>query len=102
MKKKLYTLDGIDCANCALELEEKLSKLDGVYSCVVVFMMSKLTILYDEQVLTEDKIDNVISKTLFDVKITSKKALELKEEDFKFADKKQDKVKRILFGKKKR
>ncbi len=102
MKKKSYVIKGIDCASCALKLEDKLSKMDGVYSCTLSFMTSKLNILYDEHVLIEEKIESVILKTLFNVKIMSKTDLVVTQDDLKFANKKQDKVKRILFGKKKR
>ncbi len=42
--KKSFKLDEIDCANCARELEEELSQLDGVASVSVNFMTQKLTL----------------------------------------------------------
>ena len=30
MKKNVYILDGIDCAACALKIEDGVNKLDGV------------------------------------------------------------------------
>lgn len=32
-----YNVDGIDCANCAKELEEEIGKLEGVSNCTLVF-----------------------------------------------------------------
>ena len=32
-----YVVDGIDCANCARELEEEIGKLDGVTNCTLEF-----------------------------------------------------------------
>ena len=53
MKKK-YKLDEIDCANCAMKLEEAVSEIDGVKSAKVNYMMQKLTFEADE-----DRIDEV-------------------------------------------
>ena len=33
---------GLDCANCARELEEEISKIDGVLSASVDFMAQKV------------------------------------------------------------
>ena len=47
-----YTIDGIDCATCAAELEEEIGKLDGVSSCkLTVGIHSRLS--YDVE-KTED------------------------------------------------
>lgn len=46
--KKSFKLDEIDCANCARELEDGLSKLDGVKSVSVNFMTQKLTLEADD------------------------------------------------------
>ena len=37
MKTFQYNVDGIDCANCAKELEEEIGKLDGVSNCSLEF-----------------------------------------------------------------
>ena len=37
---KVIKIEGLDCANCARELEEELNKLDGV-SATVDFMAQK-------------------------------------------------------------
>ncbi len=54
MKKK-YKLDEIDCANCALKLENAISEVDGVSSVKVNYMMQKLTLEADEGVF--DKVE---------------------------------------------
>ncbi|KGF03398.1 heavy-metal-associated domain-containing protein [Anaerococcus lactolyticus] len=41
MKKK-YTIEGLDCANCAAKIEEALGKLDGVESATVSFLSEKV------------------------------------------------------------
>ena len=40
--KKTYTIEGLDCANCAAKIEEALGKLDGVESATVSFLSEKV------------------------------------------------------------
>ena len=47
MKKK-YKLNEIDCANCAMKLEEAVKAVDGVTSAKVNYMMQKLTFEAEE------------------------------------------------------
>lgn len=42
--KKIYSLDEIDCANCAAKLEAALAKTDGVTNVNVNFFAQKLTL----------------------------------------------------------
>ena len=47
MKSK-FKLKGLDCANCAAELERAIQKLDGIESANISFMTEKMEIEYDE------------------------------------------------------
>ena len=42
--KKVFRLEGLDCAHCAAKIEEKVSKLEGVKSVVINFMTTKMTL----------------------------------------------------------
>ena len=42
--KKVFKLEGLDCAHCATKIEEKISKLEGVKSVVINFMTTKITL----------------------------------------------------------
>ena len=42
--KTTFKLKGLDCANCAAKIEEKISELDGVNSSMVNFLTTKLII----------------------------------------------------------
>ncbi|NTV77805.1 MAG: heavy metal transporter [Clostridiales bacterium] len=42
--KKVYILEGLDCAHCAGKIQEEVSKLDGVIGCTVAFLTQKMTI----------------------------------------------------------
>ena len=42
--KKVYLLEDLDCANCALKMEDGIKKIDGVVNAEVNFMTQKMTI----------------------------------------------------------
>ncbi|MCQ4795236.1 cation transporter [Anaerofustis stercorihominis] len=52
MKKKLK-MDNIDCAHCAMEMEEEIRKIDGVNSANINFMLQKLTLDVDDEKFDE-------------------------------------------------
>ena len=52
MIKKLR-IDGLDCANCAAKIENKISKLNGVRSASLSFMTGKLVLEADDGVMDE-------------------------------------------------
>ena len=43
-----YNLKGLDCANCAAEVENAVNKIDGVKKATVSFMTLRMTIEADE------------------------------------------------------
>ena len=47
MRKK-YKLDEVDCANCALKLENAIKEVKGVSSVKVNYMMQKMTLEADD------------------------------------------------------
>lgn len=55
--KKVYKLEGLDCAHCAGKIEERIKKLDGLKLVVVNFMTAKMTLEADD-----DKFDIVFSE----------------------------------------
>ncbi len=42
--KKTFKLIDLDCANCAMKMEQAINKLEGVNAATVSFMTQKLTI----------------------------------------------------------
>jgi len=54
--EKVLQLDGLDCAGCAAELEEKISKIDGVTSATLIFVNQKLMVSY----ISEDILPKII------------------------------------------
>ena len=47
--KKTFKLKGLDCANCAAKIEERINKLDGVNSGTLNFMTTKLIIEAEDE-----------------------------------------------------
>lgn len=62
MKKK-YNLENLCCPDCAQKIEDGISKLDGVESCNVNFLMKKMTIE-----AAEDDIERITNETISLVK----------------------------------
>ncbi len=56
--KSRFKIKGLDCANCAAELERAIQKLDGVESANISFMTEKMELEYDET-RKEEIIQNV-------------------------------------------
>lgn len=47
MKSK-YKIKGLDCANCANELERAIQKINGVESASINFITQKMELEYDD------------------------------------------------------
>lgn len=69
--KKVLKLEGLDCANCAAELENRISKVDEVENVSVSFMMQRLTFECNEEIVKEKlkEIKKIIKKEEPDVDI---------------------------------
>lgn len=46
--KKRFTLENLDCANCAAKMEAAIRNIDGVRDATVSFMTQKLTLEADD------------------------------------------------------
>lgn len=57
--KKELILNGLDCANCAAKIEEKVNEIDGVKQASMNFMNKTLTIEVDDS----SKLDTVLIQT---------------------------------------
>lgn len=53
--KKTFRLEGLDCANCAAKIEDRINKLEGVDQATVNFMTTKLVIEGQD-----DKMEEII------------------------------------------
>ena len=70
MKTK-FKIEGLDCANCANELERAIGKIEGIENASINFLMQKMEIEYKEENKEEilEKVKKVIKKEEPDVSI---------------------------------
>ena len=47
--KKVYQLEGLDCANCAAKLERAIGEIEGVSAASISFMTQRLTVEAPEE-----------------------------------------------------
>ena len=66
-----FKIKGLDCANCAAELERAIQKVDGVESVSISFMTERMEIDYDDSNKEEimKKIRKVIKREEPDVEL---------------------------------
>ncbi|WP_317856167.1 heavy metal translocating P-type ATPase [Chakrabartyella piscis] len=65
MKTEVYNIEGMHCAACSSAIERVTRKLNGVETSEVNLPMNRMTIVYDEAVVTEEMICNKIKKAGF-------------------------------------
>ena len=70
MKSK-FKIEGLDCANCAAELENAIKKIEGITEVSISFMTERLVLEYNENMKDEiiKKMKKVIKKEEPDVTI---------------------------------
>ena len=66
-----FKIKGLDCANCAAELEREIQKIEGVTKVSISFMTQRMELEYDEINKEEliKKVKKVIKKEEPDVTI---------------------------------
>lgn len=71
MKNYKFKIEGLDCANCANELENELRKLDLINNVSISFMTEKLSFDCEEENIEEalKEIKKVIKREEPDVSI---------------------------------
>ena len=57
--KKVFRLEDLDCANCAMKMEDAIRKIDGVEEVSISFMQQKMTLSAEDQVF-----DDILKKAV--------------------------------------
>ncbi len=57
--KKTFELEDLDCANCAMKMQEAIEKIPGVISCSVNFMTQKMILEADD-----DEFDKILKQAV--------------------------------------
>ena len=50
----------VDCANCALKMEEAAKKTEGVKDAVVNFMAQKMNVVFEDHADEKDTMERVL------------------------------------------
>lgn len=58
--KRTYSIEGIDCANCAMKLEQRINKIKGINEASINFVMAKLSI--ETECLTDEEFEEIMQK----------------------------------------
>lgn len=69
--KSRFKIKGLDCANCAAELERAIEKIDGVDNVSISFMSERMELEFEDVKKEEimKKLNKVIKREEPDVKI---------------------------------
>lgn len=65
MKKIILSIDGMTCSACSNGLEKYLNKQNGIIEANVNLVMANATILYDETILEQKKLDEFVKQAGF-------------------------------------
>lgn len=65
--ERTFKLSGIDCADCALEIENAVSRIHGIKSAQVFFATSKLKIITEESPLDEKAVISTVRSLGFSI-----------------------------------
>lgn len=69
--KKVFKITGIDCANCALKIEDKIKKLENINDVSINFLTEKFTLDAKDEEFSNilEKSKNIIKKIEPDAEI---------------------------------
>jgi len=56
MKQQVFKIDDMHCVNCAMRLQELEDSLPGVSQVDASYRQGKMTVLFDETMITTDQI----------------------------------------------
>ena len=65
MKKIILSISGMTCSACSNGLEKYLNKQNGIIEANVNLVMANATIIYDENILDKEKLDEFVKKAGF-------------------------------------
>ncbi|WP_459761717.1 heavy-metal-associated domain-containing protein, partial [Alkaliphilus crotonatoxidans] len=79
--KREFTLEGLDCANCAMKIERGVSSINGVKECNVNFATQTISLQYDKEQEVEilTKAEKTITRLEPHVKLLEKQKRQKKK-----------------------
>lgn len=58
--KKVYSIEGIDCANCAAKIEDKINRMKNIEEANLNFIMGKLSIEF--KLSTDEEVEEIMEE----------------------------------------
>ena len=55
--KKIFKVENVDCAHCAMKMQNNIEKIDGVKSATLNFLTKRLTVEFDDAIANTIKAD---------------------------------------------
>lgn len=62
MTKKTFTITGMHCTSCAMNIDGELEDTSGVKSATTNYAKAKADVEFDEKKITPDQIVSIIGK----------------------------------------
>ena len=62
MRKGVFTLEPLSCPSCIKKIERALGKMEGIQEVKVLFNSSKVLTQFNEDQVTADEIQQMVSK----------------------------------------
>ncbi|MCQ4991255.1 heavy metal translocating P-type ATPase [[Clostridium] symbiosum] len=85
MKTEIYNIDGMSCAACSSAVERVTRHLEGVQESNVNLTTAKMTITYDEAMVTQEMIEEKVDKAGFKAMLVPDEQDRMAEEEETFA-----------------
>ena len=85
MKTEIYNIDGMSCAACSSAVERVTRRLEGVQESNVNLTTAKMTITYDEAMVTQEMIEEKVDKAGFKAMLVPDEQDRMEEEEETFA-----------------
>ena len=55
--KKIFKVENVDCAHCAMKMQNNIEKIEGVKSATLNFLTKRLTVEFDDAIANTIKAD---------------------------------------------
>lgn len=69
MKKSVIKISGLDCASCAMIIDDVLEELNGVKSAKTSFVKEQVEVEFEEKLISIEKIKKIILKSGFQIAV---------------------------------
>ena len=59
--KKIFKVENVDCAHCAMKMQNNIEKIEGVKSATLNFLTKRLTVEFDDSIANTIKADALVA-----------------------------------------